>query len=207
VVNLTGMRSARALLSLAGLALAWVSAAPARAESAPHWYENGKLIVGSVSVQARGWMRFEPPSTQSEPNYVRCRNVVASWTLTNPSTGEAGTGELSALTASACRARPIRCAGASAGFGGIPKSAPLIRKGSEVTESLEDMSMGAECSTGGFGGGGREAGYLEVAMTRQGIMHLFGTFYPCNPHEYPICVFHPALAHGKLALPNNITAR
>ena len=177
-----------------------VASAPA-AEYAPHWYENGKLIVGSVRVETRGKMGFEPPSSDPSASFIRCHNVIADWTLTNPSTGEAGTGELTMLTADDCRGRP-RCSGATVSFGGLPTRAPLEGK-SHVKESLEGMSMGAECSTGGFGG---EYGYLYVEVTRS-RMSLFAYFYGCNPHEYPICSYHPAIAAGKLFLPGNITAK
>jgi hypothetical protein len=204
-VDVAQRRSTRQVLLLAA-AVAGLSAVPASAAYAPHWYENGKLIMGSVSVETRGTLLFEPPSTQGEPSYIRCRDVVANWTLTNPSSGEAGTGELTSVAAS-CRARPVRCTAASAGIEGIPKRASLVGDKSEIKETLEDMSMWAECSTAGFGGGGRESGYLDVTITRRGVMHLFGTFYGCNPHEFPICEFHPAFATGKLTLPNNITAK
>jgi hypothetical protein len=207
VVGVRRTRSLRRVFLVAGAA-ATLSAVPARAQSAPHWYENGKLIVGTVSVEARGWMRFDPPSTQLEPRYVRCHGVEAKWTLTNPSTGEAGIAELTSLTAGGCQARPVGCSGASAGLGGIPKRASVVRRDRfEVAVSLEGMSMGAECARGGFGGGGAESGGLSMEITRPGVMQLSGTFFPCNPHEFPICVFHPAQAHGKLVLANAITVK
>jgi hypothetical protein len=169
-----------------------LSAAPASAESAPHWYENGKLIVGSVSVQARGSMRFEPPTNRPDLPVIRCSDVVADWTLSNPSSGEAGTGELISLTASGCKARP-RCSGTSASIGGIPKRASLTREESKITELFKSTNWRAECSAGGF----EEGEELFVVITRRGVIKMSSV----SSNAY-----HPGFAAGKLALPNNITA-
>jgi hypothetical protein len=176
---------------LVAAAIVTLAAVPARAEHVPHWYENGQLIVGSISVQARGTIIFEPPSTGGL--YLRCRNVVADWTLTNPSGGEAGIGELTSL--SGCSpSLPRSCAGASAEIVGLPQRAPLTGK-RPPTEKFEGVSIGAECSTGAVG----TFGTLYVT-THHGGIHL-------TVVESCIELCHRSVTYGTLKLAKNITAK
>jgi hypothetical protein len=144
-------------------------------------------------------MRFTGAETHFGPS-ITCRDVVANWTLTNPSGGEAGIGELTSLTASGCSAtyRPRLCTGASAEVVGLPQRAPL--RGKRPPEvKLEGVSMSARCSTGETDVGGP----LEVS-TRRGVMHP-GEGGECEA-EPPYC--HPAAAaYGRLTLARNITAK
>jgi hypothetical protein len=183
---------------LVAAAIATLAAVPARAEHVPHWYENGMLIVGSVSVEARGMMNVEQRETEPGPP-VTCRDVVADWTLTNPTGGEAGIGELTRLTSSGCGSyRPRLCIAASAEIVGLPQRATLKGK-RPPEEALEPVEMRAECSPGGIGV--ISVGGPLYVSTRRGVVHLYFAERLCGG----LC--HPAFAYGKFKLARNITAK
>jgi hypothetical protein len=190
------MRLPRSLsLTALAAAVATLAAVPARAEHVHHWYEIGQLIVGSVSVEARGTITFVPPETNPGP-CCECRNVVADWTLTNPSGGEAGIGELTSLTFSGCGSyRPRLCIGATAESEGLPQRAALtsIRP---PEEKLPAVRMHAECGTGGVYLSG-----LGVQSTHHGHMRLYAGG-SCSPLP---C--HASFGGGRLKLARNITAK
>lgn len=88
------------LASLLATALLTMVPVAAQAAPTPHWFSDGKLIVGqSVVVKTAGVLTFN--LTQFGVK-VRCK-VIDSDTITNPASGGPGTDEMTAFRLTGCK--------------------------------------------------------------------------------------------------------
>jgi hypothetical protein len=133
---------------LAALAVLASAGIARTAEPAPHWFVEGKLLVGSLTINSKG--RLALTVYRAGPRVV-C-TVFDTETIANPSNGEAGTDEMTSFSLQRCKG------GCGASAAGLPWHSHLVvdSKRRVIRDEIEGVELSVSCQqTGPFTAGVR----------------------------------------------------